>query len=281
VLRLDAGKGLVEVQASAHWSSLAGHLRPSAAEIAELWAGSPTIGASVAANAPGPDGRPTVVHVEALTLVTPDGELRRVSRDNHAALFAQVVGGHGLFGVPYSITLRLESLAQAAANASPTVSLQLSETSASARALQLLVPPESLDAFMAEARSRCAEWRVAIEGVEVCRTLAEEETQLRWARREYASIRLTLAQPPALGGAVRATQLRRELIDIAISHGGSFPIACTSEASRAQMEHCYPEIRTFLAEKRRMDPAEKLSNDWYRHVKSVLGRETCDVKWAK
>ncbi len=281
VLRLDTGRGLVEVQASAAWASLAAYLRPSAPERAACWADAPTIGESVATNAAGPDGRPMVAHVEGLVLVTLDGELRRVSRSANPELFALVVGGQGLFGAPYSVTLKLESLARAEAEAAPSAKLSLPGARSATRALQLLVPPESREAFLAEARSRCEEWRVVIEAVEARRTLPENETLLRWARREYAAITLRLAEPPALGGAVRATQLRRELIDSAIARGGSFPIACTADATRAQVERCYPELKRFLADKRRLDPADRLVNPWYRHHRSLVGRESCVVRWER
>jgi hypothetical protein len=35
-----------------------------------------------------------------------------------------------------------------------------------------------------------------------------------------------------------------------------------------------------LAEKRRIDPAAKLVNPWYRHYSSLLVRESCDVRWS-
>jgi hypothetical protein len=275
VLRMDASQGLAEVQASATWQSLATRLQ---CDWGALWQGMPDIGHSVAANLPGPDGRPMAHYVEAVTLVTPDGELRRVSRDSSPDLLALVVGGQGLFGALYSITLRLESLARAAAEAQQAIDLKIS-SSPTGRPLQLLVPPHALEAFLAEARARCEEWRIAIEGVEVRRTLPDEETFLRWAAREYALVRLELAQPATLGGTVRTTQLRRELIDIAIAHGGSFPIACTPEATRAQTEARYPKLKAFLAEKRRFDPAGKLDNQWFRHYVSLLGREDCDSRW--
>jgi hypothetical protein len=279
VLRLDASRGLVEVQASASWAGLAAYLHPADADAAPAWAGMPTIGQSVAANAAGPDGRPVVACVESLALVTPDGELRRVSRAAHAELFALAIGGQGLFGALYSATLQLESLARAMAERAPAETLVLPASGAALRPLHLLVPPAALEPLLADARRRCGEWRTAIEGATVRRILPEHETALRWAPREYAAVTLLLAQRDTLGASVRATQLRRELIDLAISHRGSFPIACTPEATRAQAEACYPRLKTVLAEKRRIDPAEKLMSDWYRHHRSLLGREACESRW--
>jgi hypothetical protein len=281
VLGLDASRGLVEVQASATWSGLALHLHPKAPGADAPWQGMPAIGESMAGNVAGPDGRPVVAYLESLALVTPDGELRRVARDTHADLFALAVGGQGLFGTPYSATLRLESMARAAAACEPAETLCLPASGGDTQPLHLLVPPAALERFLPDARSRCSEWRSPLEGVRVRRTLAEEETLLRWARREYAAVTLLLPRRQTLGGTVRDTQLRRELIDVAIAHGGSYPIACTPEATRAQAIACYPELKNLLAEKRRMDPCRKLSNEWYRHHCSLLGREDCRSSWNR
>jgi hypothetical protein len=149
------------------------------------------------------------------------------------------------------------------------------------RRLLLLIPPHQLAALLAETKERCAQWRIAIEGIRIRRIRAEEETFLRWARRDYMEIRLDLPRGANLGTQVRTTQLRRELIDVAISRGGSFPIACTADATRAQTERCYPQLAEFLVEQRRIDPHERWANAWLRHHRSLLGREACEVRWER
>lgn len=273
VLRLDEKRALVEVQAHVSWKALAAHLRPGDAHAGGLRTTCAKVGESIAWNAAGPDGRPVVAHVESLTLVTPGGQLRRIDRLSGAALFALAVGGQGLFGVLYSATLRIESLARAVSEAQPI------EAGAKA-SLQLFVPPEHVEVFLAEIGSRCREWRMPVEGVQLRYVHREDETVLRWARRDYAEVSVGLGELTTLGGAVRATQLRRELIDAAIALGGSFPIACTPEATRAQAEACYPQLAEFLAEQRRIDPGGLMANAWLRHQRSLLGREACEVRWG-
>jgi FAD/FMN-containing dehydrogenase len=275
VLRLEPGHGVVEVQASMTWRSLAADLRPGNAQAAALRTTMPTVAGSLARNAAGPDGRPTVMHVEGLTLVTPDGELRRVSRRAHPELFALSVGGQGLFGALYSVTLKLDSLARAISEAAPRVSGR--ET---APGMQLLLPPERAADFLADARSRFAEWRIAMEDPALRHVMQEDETFLRWACREYTEISLRVPEASTIGGSVRATQLRRSLIDAAIARGGGFPIACTPEATRAQTEACYPQLRAFLAQKRLFDPAERIVNPWYRHYRNLFGYQPCAVRWS-
>jgi hypothetical protein len=274
VLGVDERRGLVEVQASTPWKAIAAALRPGDSRAAGTQTTMTTVGESLAHNAAGPDGRPAVLHVESIAVVTPAGELRRASRTAQRELFSLVAGGHGLFGALYSVTLDVGSLSRAVNEAAA-----LPQTPARKNALHLLVPPEELDAFLVDARSRCTEWRMALDDVEVRNTLPENDTFLRWARRDYAAVTLHLAEPPVLGAAVRATQLRRSLIDAAIAHGGSFALSCTPEATRAQAEACYPQLPEFLAEKRRIDPAERIVNAWYLHYRRLFGNP-CAVRWA-
>src|SRR5919197_1220171 len=104
ILGVDEERGVVEVQANTTWRTLAAHLLPGDAKASAARTTTPSVGESIARNAAGPDGRPAVTHVEAIALVMPEGELRRISRQSNPRLFALAVGGHGLFGVPYSIT---------------------------------------------------------------------------------------------------------------------------------------------------------------------------------
>ena len=84
-----------------------------------------------------------------------------------------------------------------------------------------------------------------------------------------------------LGAAVAAAEVRRALLDAALSHGGSFPIRDLRDATRRQLEACYPMIGSFLADKRRGDPAERLQNAWYRGLAATMRGEPCAVRWGK
>lgn len=281
VLRIDAPHGVVEVQAGTPWRALAEALRPGDARTRAACTRRHTVGESIAWNAAGPDGRPLVAHVESLALVTPDGQLRRVDRIASPALFGLAVGGQGLFGALYSVTLRIESLLRAVTEAEPLQALERKAAAPPSGRLRLLVPPENLDSLLQEVRALCREWRMSVEAMEARRIRREEETYLRWAQREYAALSIAFAQPQRLGPAVRATQARRSFIEAAIARGGTFPIACTPEATLAQTEACYPQLAAFLAEQRRIDPAGRMANAWSRHYGSLLAQEPCAVRWNR
>ena len=278
ILGLDAVHGLLEVQAATAWHAIAAELRPGdeRAKVATTMA---TVGESIARNAAGPDGMPAVNHVSSLAVITPDGELRRVSRERNRDLFALVVGGYGLFGTVYSITLRIATLARAVERATRPQEMTLRKCRAN-RVLELLVPPESLDRFVAETDTRCGDWRIPLQSVAIRQTAREDDSYLRWARRDFAEVKLALAEPAGLGGRVRGAQLRHELIDAAIEAGGSFHIACTADATREQTEACYPQLKSFLDHKRRFDPHERLVNAWYLRQRGVLNSKPCEVRFA-
>ena len=281
VLGVDERAGLIEVQAHTPWRAIAERLRPGDSQAAATPTTMTTVGESIAANAAGPDGRPAVVHVESLTLVTPEGELRRVSRHAHRELFALMVGGQGLFGALYSVMLRVDQMSLSVAQQAAAQRVIAAPADADVQALRLLVPPEQVTSCMDQLRARCEEWRTTVNGLEVRRILEEDETYLRWAPREYAEIAVLLGRAASIGGAVRAAQLARDLIDVAIAHGGSFPIASTPQATRAQAEACYPRLKAFLAEKRRLDPAERITNPWYSRYRALLSSEKVEVRWGR
>ncbi len=284
VLRLDTARGLIEVQSAMRWQSLAVHLGHGDAVYGALAEDSTlgeTVARTVAINAAGPDGRPFVSHLESLTLVMPDGELCRTSRSINPRLFALAVGGQGLFGALYSVTLRLASLRACVAGAVRPLRLELGPP-APGRGIdvQLLVPPERVEALLAELRVRAEEWRLPMVGVEVRPILPENESVLRWASKDYAALRVQLSAPSSLGGLVRATQVQRAMIGAAIAHGGAFPIASTRSATRAQLDTCFPRLGEFLVEKRRYDPFERLQNEWYRHHCALLRNGPCPPRWS-
>ena len=121
VLAFDAAKGLIEVEAGIRWPQLLAaldRLQPEASDAADAaWtfrqkqtgADQLSIGGALSANIHGRglDFAPMVSDIEAFTIVTADGCLRRANRSEQPELFRLAIGGYGLFGVIASVTLRL------------------------------------------------------------------------------------------------------------------------------------------------------------------------------
>lgn len=274
-LRHDAERGLLEVQAGVGWRCLEPHVG------AAFLPGS--VGESVAANCAGPDGEPIVRHLHALTLVTAAGELHRASREHAPALFRLAVGGFGAFGPFYSLTLDLPSLARSAARSTAPARIELPDDDPGGPRLELelLVPPQRSDEVVAQVRAALAEHRCRLCLLEARRILPENETCLRWARSEFVALRIAYRTRATLGACASAAQLRGRLLDLAIGAGGSFMPRLLPLATRAQATACYPMLAVFLAEKRRLDPAERVPCPWYRGVRRAWRPEACTVRWAR
>lgn len=285
ILRLDLKEGIVEVQAATPWAALHARL---AAEGMPIAAFAPacgldaTVGESVSRAAPGPDGLPVSAHVVALTLVTYEGELRRADRRANPGLFSLAVGGQGVIGVLYSVTLSLASLRDSAAAVVAPVELSIDdprpghETSA----IELLLPPAALEAYLADLRALAAERRLHLYGISVRRYRRAADSCLEWATQDWAGVTVRFGIKGTLGASVAAAEFRRALLAAALHRGGAFPIHDLRDATRAQVDACYPKLAGFLAEKRRCDPAERLQNAWYRDALAIMRREACEVKWA-
>lgn len=277
VLRADAERQRLEVQAAMTWRDVAQWLGAAGAPLERWleWMAPPaTVGEAVSLDAPAPDGLPLARYVESLAVVTLDGELRRADRGHDVELFRHVAGGQGVFGVLYSVTLRIDALLRAAASARPPAALELPPSAGRPGRLtdvELLLPPGEALGFVAAARVLAAERRLALRRIAVRELRQDAETVLSWAKRDWAGITVSLEHArPTLGASVHAAEMRRLLIAAALARGGSFPARAACGASRAQLEAGHPELAAFLAEKRRYDPAERLQNDWYRGVTGLL-----------
>jgi len=116
VLSFDAERGLIEVEAGIEWPQLLQALE-TAQPAGRKWAFNQkqtgadrlTLGGSLAANAHGRGLTlpPMISDVEAIKLLDAHGRLVECSRTENPELFSLAIGGYGLFGVIYSVTLRL------------------------------------------------------------------------------------------------------------------------------------------------------------------------------
>ena len=117
ILELDAERGLVRVEAGMMWDDLVRGLREMQRGNSRRWsvvqkqtgADRLSIGGALAANGHGRGltYKPIVQDVESFELVDANGDLLKCSRTENAELFRLAIGGYGLFGVMYAVTLRL------------------------------------------------------------------------------------------------------------------------------------------------------------------------------
>jgi FAD/FMN-containing dehydrogenase len=117
VLDFDPGAGLIECEAGIQWPELMNYLERAQDGDLPQWgiaqkqtgADQLSLGGALAANVHGRGltMKPFIDDVESFILVDAEGEARRCSRTENAALFRLAIGGYGLFGAIASVTLRL------------------------------------------------------------------------------------------------------------------------------------------------------------------------------
>ena len=117
VLAFDMERGLIEVEAGMPWPGLLDALHQAQAGREQQWAFNQkqtgadrlTMGGSLSANMHGRGLTlpPFISDIESFKLVNARGQLVNCSRSENDELFRLAIGGYGLFGVVYSVTLRL------------------------------------------------------------------------------------------------------------------------------------------------------------------------------
>lgn len=114
VLHLDSEKGTVKVEAGIKWPALIDYLhccrgRKWSIRQKQTGADRLSIGGSLGSNVHGRglSSPPLIADIEEFDLVMHDGRTKRCCRKENSELFRLAIGGYGLFGVIYSVTLRL------------------------------------------------------------------------------------------------------------------------------------------------------------------------------
>ena len=135
---------------------------------------------------------------------------------------------------------------------------------------ELYVPRPRLAHFMDEARVALRGRRANVIYGTVRLVERDDETVLAWARERWACVIFNLHVDHTPEAIAATADAFRELIDIAIGHGGSYYLTYHRWARPDQVERCYPQMREFLSEKRRRDPDEMFQSEWYRHYRRMF-----------
>ena len=132
---------------------------------------------------------------------------------------------------------------------------------------EIYVPRKSLVAFMEDASKELRALRANLIYGTVRLIQQDDESFLRWATQSWACVVFNLHVSHDPKGIESAARAFRALIDLGISHDGSYYLTYHRWATARQLEKCYPQMRKFLASKLRYDPAETFQSDWYGYLK--------------
>lgn len=132
------------------------------------------------------------------------------------------------------------------------------------------VPRPMLKEFLNEAREDFRRNKIELIYGTVRLIERDDESFLPWARRPYACTIFNLHTVHSPEGIGRSGDAFRRLIDMAARRGGSYYLTYHRDATRKQVESCYPQFAEFLQLKKKYDPEERFQSDWYRAYRTVF-----------
>jgi FAD/FMN-containing dehydrogenase len=135
---------------------------------------------------------------------------------------------------------------------------------------ELYVPRNRLADFMAAVSEDFREHRVNLIYGTIRLIERDGESFLEWASEPWACVIFNLHTEHTAEGIKHSMAAFQRLIDLAIERGGKYYLTYHRWATREQVERCYPQLRQFLALKRKYDPRERFQSDWYRHYRDLL-----------
>ena len=132
------------------------------------------------------------------------------------------------------------------------------------------VPRALLKGFLDEVREDFRKNKVELIYGTVRLIERDDESFLPWAKQAYACTIFNLHTVHNAEGMQRSGDSFRRLIDMAARRGGSYYLTYHGDATRKQVESCYPEFAEFLRMKKKYDPEERFQSDWYRNYKVMF-----------
>ena len=135
---------------------------------------------------------------------------------------------------------------------------------------ELYVPQDKLLAFMGDCKTMLRELRVDIVYGTVRFIKQDDESELAWAKDDYACIIFNVHTDHNQAGINKSKTVLKQLIDVARQYQGSYFLTYHRYADKEQVLDCYPQLPRLLAEKLEYDPKERFQSDWYRHYKAMF-----------
>ena len=127
---------------------------------------------------------------------------------------------------------------------------------------EYFLAPSQLAAFIAESRDVLRRHDAVLLSASI-RSVNQGETMLDYAPGPRLSVVLYLSQQVDEAGNRDMKALTRELVAIALDHGGTFYLPYQQHYTRAELERGYPGIDSFFALKRARDPGLMFMNSLY------------------
>lgn len=130
---------------------------------------------------------------------------------------------------------------------------------------EYFVPPSRLAEFVETVRPILLRHRPDLLNITVREVRRDDVTFLRYAREDVFALVLLFHQGRDAAAEEAMRQLSRELIDAALTLGGTYYLPYRPHATQEQFHRAYPMSREFFALKRHHDPLGVFANEFFRN----------------
>lgn len=137
---------------------------------------------------------------------------------------------------------------------------------------ELYVPKQSLAAFMVDVAALLQDRRANVIYGTIRLIEKDAVSVLAWARESFACMILNLHVNHVEDEIAHSGETFRQLIDIAIAHGGSYYLTYHRFAAVDTLKACYPRFDEFCALKQKYDSDNLLTSSWWQNYKKIEGR---------
>lgn len=125
---------------------------------------------------------------------------------------------------------------------------------------EYFVPEAQLEAFVAGMRGVLKQHQVKVTNISIRHAKADPGTLLAWARGDTFALVLYYRQGTSAAERAAVGDWTRQLIDLAITHQGTYYLPYQIHASREQFLAAYPRAPEFFFLKKQLDPSNKFRN---------------------
>jgi FAD/FMN-containing dehydrogenase len=143
---------------------------------------------------------------------------------------------------------------------------------------EYFVPVNRFDEFVSRMREVFTRHDVNVLNVSIRYAKQDPGSLLAWARTEVFAFVIYYKQGTSASAQNEVGVWTRELVDAALSAGGSYYLPYQLHATEAQFLRAYPRSSEFFALKRRLDPTNKFRNElWNKYYHPAPDAKAMDL----
>ena len=128
---------------------------------------------------------------------------------------------------------------------------------------EYFIPPEKFPSFINGLRTIVEKRQVNLLDATVRYIEPNHDAFLNYSPRQALAVVLYMNVKASDSGLADSSRMTREIIDLALRYEGTFYLPYVLDYDKSQLLRSYPMISEFFAAKRRYDPVEVFSNEFY------------------